>query len=30
MGGGWVTQADRLTSSTPAPPPASALPPPLF
>jgi len=30
MGGGWVTQADRMTGSTPAPPPASALPPPLF
>ena len=30
MGGGWVTQADRLTGSTPAAPPASALPPPLF
>jgi outer membrane protein, multidrug efflux system len=30
MGGGWVTQADTLTGSTPAPPPASALPPPLF
>jgi len=30
MGGGWVTQADRLTSGTPAPPPTSALPPPLF
>jgi len=30
MGGGWVTQADALTGSTPAAPPASALPPPLF
>jgi multidrug efflux system outer membrane protein len=30
MGGGWVTQADRMTGSTPAPPPTSALPPPLF
>ena len=30
MGGGWVTQADRLTGSTPPAPPASALPPPLF
>jgi multidrug efflux system outer membrane protein len=30
MGGGWVGQADRLTGSTPAAPPTSALPPPLF
>jgi multidrug efflux system outer membrane protein len=30
MGGGWVGQADRMTGSTPAPAPASALPPPLF
>ena len=30
MGGGWVTEADQLTGSTPAAPPASALPPPLF
>lgn len=30
MGGGWVTQADRLTGSTQPPPPSSALPPPLF
>jgi multidrug efflux system outer membrane protein len=30
MGGGWVSQADRMTGSTPPPPPASALPPPLF
>jgi multidrug efflux system outer membrane protein len=30
MGGGWVTQADRMTGSTPPPPPASSLPPPLF
>ena len=30
MGGGWVTQADRMTGSTPAPPPDTALPPPLF
>lgn len=30
MGGGWVTQADALTGSTPPPPPKSALPPPLF
>ncbi len=30
MGGGWVTQADQLTGSTPAAPPRSALPPPLF
>jgi outer membrane protein, multidrug efflux system len=30
MGGGWVAQADRLTGSTPLPPPPSALPPPLF
>jgi multidrug efflux system outer membrane protein len=30
MGGGWVTQADRMTGSTPPSPPASALPPPLF
>jgi len=30
MGGGWVTQADRLAGSTPAAPPTSALPPPLF
>jgi outer membrane protein, multidrug efflux system len=30
MGGGWVTQADRMTGDTPAAPPASALPPPLF
>jgi outer membrane protein, multidrug efflux system len=29
MGGGWVTQADRLTGSTPKAAPASALPPPL-
>ena len=29
MGGGWVTLADQRTGSTP-PPPASALPPPLF
>ncbi len=30
MGGGWVTQADQRTGSTPSAPPASALPPPLF
>jgi multidrug efflux system outer membrane protein len=30
MGGGWVTEADALTGSTPAPPPGSALPPPPF
>ena len=30
MGGGWVASADQLTGSTPAAPPASALPPPLF
>ncbi len=30
MGGGWVAQADQLTGSAPAAPPASALPPPLF
>ena len=30
MGGGWVTQADALTGSTPPPPPESALPPPPF
>jgi multidrug efflux system outer membrane protein len=30
MGGGWVGQADRRTGSTPAAPPTSALPPPLF
>jgi multidrug efflux system outer membrane protein len=30
MGGGWVSQADRITGSAPQPPPASALPPPLF
>lgn len=30
MGGGWVTQADRLTATTPAKPPPSALPAPLF
>ena len=30
MGGGWVTEADRLTGSTPAPPPKSALPAPVF
>jgi multidrug efflux system outer membrane protein len=30
MGGGWVAQADQLTGSTPAAPPQSALPPPLF
>ena len=30
MGGGWVAQADPLTGSTPAAPPTSALPPPLF
>ncbi len=30
MGGGWVTQADQMTGSTPAAPPVSALPPPLF
>jgi multidrug efflux system outer membrane protein len=30
MGGGWVTQADGMTGSTPAAPPPSALPPPLF
>jgi multidrug efflux system outer membrane protein len=30
MGGGWVAQADQRTGSTPAPVPASALPPPLF
>jgi len=30
MGGGWVTQADRQTGSTPAPPPPAAWPPPLF
>ncbi len=30
MGGGWVTLADQRTGSTPTPPPASALPPPLF
>ena len=30
MGGGWVAQADQLTGSTPAAPPSSALPPPLF
>jgi multidrug efflux system outer membrane protein len=30
MGGGWVAQADRLSGHTPAAPPASALPPPLF
>jgi multidrug efflux system outer membrane protein len=30
MGGGWVGQADRMTGSTPAAPPPSALPPPLF
>jgi outer membrane protein, multidrug efflux system len=30
MGGGWVTQADRLTGSAPTAPPASAWPPPLF
>lgn len=30
MGGGWVTEADRLTGSTPAPPPPAAWPPPLF
>ena len=30
MGGGWVAQADQRTGSTPAAPPSSALPPPLF
>jgi hypothetical protein len=30
MGGGWVTQADQRTGSTPTDPPSSALPPPLF
>jgi outer membrane protein, multidrug efflux system len=30
MGGGWVGQADRMTGTTPAPPPAAALPAPLF
>ena len=30
MGGGWISAADRLTGSVPAPPPPSALPPPLF
>ncbi len=30
MGGGWVAQADQMTGSTPAAPPASALRPPLF
>ncbi len=30
MGGGWVTLADQRSGSTPAPPPSSALPPPLF
>lgn len=30
MGGGWVGQADQMTGSTPAAPPTSALPPPLF
>jgi outer membrane protein, multidrug efflux system len=30
MGGGWVTQADRLTGSAPTAPPTSAWPPPLF
>jgi multidrug efflux system outer membrane protein len=30
MGGGWVSQADQLTGSTPAAPAASAVPPPLF
>ena len=30
MGGGWVAQADQSTGSTPAAPPNSALPPPLF
>ena len=30
MGGGWVAQADQMTGGTPAAPPSSALPPPLF
>jgi len=30
MGGGWVTQADERTGSTPPPPASSALPPPVF
>jgi multidrug efflux system outer membrane protein len=30
MGGGWVARADQLSGSTPAAPPQSALPPPLF
>ena len=30
MGGGWVGQADQITGGTPAAPPASAVPPPLF
>jgi multidrug efflux system outer membrane protein len=30
MGGGWVREADGMTGSTPAAPPPSALPPPLF
>jgi multidrug efflux system outer membrane protein len=30
MGGGWVSEADRMTGGTPPPPPASAWPPPLF
>jgi len=30
MGGGWITRADAMTGNTPAPPPPSAWPPPLF
>ena len=30
MGGGWITQADGMTGTTPAAPPPSGLPPPLF